>query len=145
MVVVLYVVEETAVCGRVVGLDDVVVDGVVEMVDRFALVSDLELSVTGGDGGGDESTDRDAVGYGPVGERDFDGVTVGDISHEGDTSLTDREYEVAFSVEVVGNRDGWWPSQSAGVQSDVVGWVTGPDLVWVVDGSTGVEPVNSPL
>jgi len=145
LVVVLYVVEETAVCGWVVGLDDLVVDGVVETVDRFALVPDLELPVTGGDGGGDECPDRDRGRDWPVDERDFDGVSVGDIPHEGDTSLADREYEAALCVEVVSNRDGWWPTQTAGVRSDVVGGVAGPYFVWVVDGSTGVEPVNSPV
>ena len=145
MVFVLHVVEETAGCGWVVGLDDVVVDGVVESVDTFALVTDLELPVTGGDGCCDESTDGDDVGDWPVGERDFDGVVVGDVPDERDTSLAYREYEVAFSVEVVSDRDGWWPTQAVGVGCNVVGWVAGSCHVWVKDRSAGVEPVNSSL
>ena len=92
-------------CWLVIRFFDCVFDGVVEAGDGLSLVSDLELPVAGGDGCGDESSDRNAVGYGPVGERDFDGVTVGDVPDERDTSLADGEGQVAFSVEIVGDRD----------------------------------------
>ena len=81
-------VEEAAVCWWVVGLCDGAVDGVVVSGDEFALVSYFELVVTGGDGGGDESSNGDRVGDGPVGEGDLDGSVLGDVPDEGDPSVT---------------------------------------------------------
>ena len=130
-------VDEAGGCWRVVGLDDGVFDGVVEVGDRFCLVPDPETPVAGREGCCDESTDRDGVGYWPVRVGDVDAVVVGDMSDERDTPVTDGEVEGAFRVEMVGNGDVGRPPQLVCVGLDVLGRVAGPDHIGVVDRAAG--------
>jgi hypothetical protein len=74
------VVEEALGGVRVVGVDDGVVDGVVESFDGFALAADFEAMVGGGDGGGDEPSGGDRVRDGPIDVGDPDGVVFGDVA-----------------------------------------------------------------
>jgi len=116
------------VCWRVVGVDDAVFDGVVVSGDGFALVADVEAVICGVDGGGDESSDGDCVGNWPVGEGNFHGSTVGDVSDERDSSDAHGEAEVAFVVEVVGNGDGGRPTETVACCS---GYRRGSGQGWV--------------
>ncbi len=73
-------VEEAGGRWRVVGLDDGVFDGILKVGDGFALMADFEAMVLGGNGGCDESSDRDRVWDGPVVVGDFNGVVFGDVT-----------------------------------------------------------------
>ena len=114
-----------------VGVDDGVWDGVVVDDGGFSAVADLEAMVGGGDGGGDEPSDGDRFGDGPVDAGDVDGLLFGDVSDEGDASCCERDDKVAAPVEVVVDADRWEPSQRVGVRCDVLGGIAGAAQVWV--------------
>jgi hypothetical protein len=122
----LHMAQEAVGCWRVVALSDGVFDGVLEIGDGFASVTDSEAVVTGGDGGGDECSFRNGDRYRPGAVGEFNGVVFGDVADERDTPITDREVEAAFSVEMVGNGDSWWPAQLVSVAFNVFGWVAVP-------------------
>ena len=126
----------------VVGVGDGLVDWVVVALDGFALAADGEVLVGGADGRGDERTDGQGVGDGPVGVGEADGVVLVDVAEERDPSCGEWDVEVAFGVEVVGDADGWGPAELVPVGVDVFGWVAGAAGGGVEDGSAGVEPLD---
>ena len=130
---------------RVVGVGDGVWDGVVVEGGGFSTVADIEGVVGGGDGGGDESSYGDRFGDGPFDAGDVDCVVLGDVSDERYASGCEGNDEVALTVEVVVDADGWEPSQCVGVGCDVFGGVAGAAQVGVQDGSSGVEPCDGPV
>lgn len=117
------------VCWWVVGLCDGVVDWVVVSGDGFALMPDLELVVTGGEGCGDESSDGDRVRDWPIGEGDLYGVLLGDVTDEGDPSVTEWQGQGTVAVEVISNGDRGWPLQVIGLGRDELSWVAGTGQV----------------